>query len=103
LLVPVVPSQSFHVYQSYVTLLPKEAAPRRSEIIRQLKEHGVETNIGTWHMPLTTYFRTRYGYQAGDFPNTDRVFASSLTLPLYEKLIYEEQCLVINQIHEVIR
>ncbi len=95
-LVPVVPLRSFHVYQSYVVLLPEEAAPRRAEIIRQLKEQGVETNIGTWHMPLTTYFRTRYGYNKGDFPVSDNVFARALTLPLHEHITPAEQELVIN-------
>jgi dTDP-4-amino-4,6-dideoxygalactose transaminase len=102
-LVPYVPAESWHVYQSYVTLLPEEIAPRRADLIRRLKERDVETNIGTWHMPLTTYFRTRYGYQVGDFPNTDRVFAASLTLPLYETLSYEEQGMVVDSIREVMR
>ncbi len=90
-LAPAVPSQSFHVYQSYVTLLPEKIALRRAEMIRQLKEDGIETNIGTWHMPLTTYFRTRYGYKSGDFPVTDQVFPISLTLPLHEWLTTEVQ------------
>jgi perosamine synthetase len=102
-LVPVNPSESWPVYQSYVTLLPEKIAPHRAKVIRQLKESGVETNIGTWHIPLTTYFRTHYGYQAGDFPNTDRVFSSSLTLPLYEKLNFEEQCLVVDRVREVVK
>jgi len=100
---PIVPLESWPVYQSYVTLLPEEITPRRADIIRQLKVQGIETSIGTWHMPLTTYFRTRYGYEVGDFPNTDRVFTSSLTLPLYEKLEYEEQCTVMDRIREVIK
>jgi len=97
-LVPAVPFQSFHVYQSYVTLLPEKAATRRAEIIRQLKEQGVETNIGTWHMPLTTYFRTRYGYQPGDFPVTDQVFPVSLTLPLHEWLTAEAQEYIVQRL-----
>lgn len=102
-LVPSIPAQSWPVYQSYVTLLPEQVASGRFEIIRRLKERGIETSIGTWHMPLTTYFRARYGYQLGDFPTTDRIFASSLTLPLYEKLDYEEQCRVVEQVREAIK
>src|SRR5271157_383007 len=102
-LVPAVPSQSFHVYQSYVTLLPSEAAPRRAEIIRQLKEQGVETNIGTWHMPLTTYFRTRYGYHVGDFPFSDSIFVRTLTLPLYEMLSFEDQETVVTKLNGVVQ
>jgi dTDP-4-amino-4,6-dideoxygalactose transaminase len=102
-LVPAVPQQSYHVYQSYVTLLPEDAAPRRAEIIRELKEAGIETNIGTWHMPLTTYFRTRYGYRAGDFPVSENVFARALTLPLYESLSSTDQEQVVAGIRKVVK
>jgi dTDP-4-amino-4,6-dideoxygalactose transaminase len=83
--------ESRHVYQSYVALLPREAAPRRAEIIASLKEQGIETTIGTYHMPLTTYFRSRYGFAPGDFPVTDDVAARAVSLPLYEALTTEEQ------------
>jgi dTDP-4-amino-4,6-dideoxygalactose transaminase len=85
-----------HIYQSYVVLLPEEAAPRRAEIIRALRERGIETTIGTWHMPLTSYFRSRYGYRPGDFPVADAVFARSLTLPLHERLTADEQARVVQ-------
>ena len=79
------------VYQSYVVLLPARMAPRRAEIATRLKEQGIETTIGTWHMPLATYFRGRYGYEAGDFPAADQAFARSMTLPLYEKMPQSQQ------------
>ncbi len=91
------------VYQSYVVLLPEAVAPRRAEIIAQLRVQGIETNIGTWHMPLTTYFRTRYGYRPGDFPVSDAIFARALTLPLYETLTPADQQkvvdLLLQQVH----
>jgi len=88
---PAVAPDSESVYQSYVVLLPEEAAAYRDELIARLKEQGIETTIGTWHMPLTTYFCGRYGYGAGDFPVADEVFARSLTLPLYESMSQPQQ------------
>jgi dTDP-4-amino-4,6-dideoxygalactose transaminase len=102
-LLPVVPSQSFHVYQSYVVLLPEEATQSRSEIICKLKDMGIETNIGTWHMPLTSYFCTRYGYRVGDYPFSDSVFSRALTLSLYETLKYEDQKKVVNCLRKMVR
>ena len=75
-------------------LLPELSLQHQTELIRLLKEQNVETNIGTWHMPMTTYFRTRYGYCPGDFPVTDDVFNRSLTLPLYETLLSADQEIV---------
>lgn len=88
---PYVAPDSRPVYQSYVVLLPEEIASQRADLILNLKEQGIETTIGTWHMPMTTYFRNRYGYGAGNFAVADRVFANSLTLPLHDKISDSEQ------------
>jgi len=89
--VPSVNDNGASVYQSYVVLLPEQRTTHRQSLIRQLKEKGVETTIGTWHMPMTTYFRKRYGYKTGDFPVTDDVCARAMTLPLYEGLSARDQ------------
>jgi dTDP-4-amino-4,6-dideoxygalactose transaminase len=99
---PKVMAGASHVYQSYVTLLPTALASRRGEIIRRAKEAGIETQIGTVHMPLTTYYSGRYGYQRGDFPCTDAVSARSLTLPLFEKITAEEQGRVVETVLNII-
>lgn len=91
-----------HVFQSYVVLLPSEAARYRSELIAKLRERGTETQIGTWHMPLITYYSSRYNFKPGDFPNCDDVAARALTLPLYEGLSDEEQQQVAQQARQVI-
>lgn len=93
---PVLALNSKSVYQSYVVLLPESASPYRANIISCLKKQGVEITIGTWHMPMTTYFRARYNYIEGDFPVTDHVFARSLTLPLYEGLSTNEQQRIVS-------
>jgi perosamine synthetase len=87
-----------HTFQSYVTLLPREAAPRRADIIRLAREKGVEVQVGTIHMPLTTYYRQRYGYKRGDFPVTDDIAARSLTLPLYEGITPGQQAQVVETV-----
>jgi len=100
---PIVSPGSQPVYQSYVILLPEDSAPRRADLIRNLKDRGIETTIGTWHMPMTTYFRSRYDYRLGDFPVADAVFARSVTLPLFEKMQEGQQAEVVQQILSVIQ
>jgi len=87
-----------HVFQSYVVLLPLEISSQRSELISDLRHEGIETTIGTWHIPMTTYYRQRYGYKPGDFPNADEIFSRSLTIPLYESLTNELQTEVIDKL-----
>ncbi len=88
---PVGLPHSRHVYQSYVVLLPANAAPRRREIIAALRQREVECSIGTVHIPLTTYFKRERSHREGDFPNTDNVAARALTLPLYEGITGSDQ------------
>jgi perosamine synthetase len=97
---PAVAPGSQPVYQSYVVLLPEKTSAYRTGIITRLKQQGIETTIGTWHMPMTTYFRSRYGYAVGDWPAADQVFARSLTLPLYKGLSEEEQGQVVHRLQE---
>lgn len=91
LTLPVVPPGHSPVFQSYVVLLPKEDSAFRNDVIARLKEGGVEAAIGTWNMPMTSFFQARYGFKKEDFPVADQVFARSLTLPLYAHMTRSDQ------------
>ena len=93
---------SIHVYQSYVVLLPTAVASRRPDIISRLRARGVETTIGTYHMPLTTYFRRNMEYSIGAFPATDDISARALSLPLFVGLTAEQQRCVVAELLDVI-
>lgn len=93
---PVVDKGCTHVYQSYVIQLPERLTAQRPHLIEQAKELGIETTIGTWHMPMISYARSRYGFKTGDFPVTDQVFARSITLPLHEKISRVDQEKVVD-------
>jgi perosamine synthetase len=86
-----------HVFQSYVVLLPEHVATNRGELIAELRRRDVEVQIGTFHMPLIRFYRSRYGYAPGDFPVADNVAARALTLPLYEGMTEADQRTVVDE------
>jgi dTDP-4-amino-4,6-dideoxygalactose transaminase len=86
---PAEPAQAQSVYQSYVVGLPDGL--RNTDVVPAMRDRGVETTIGTWHLPLAAYYRDRYGHREGDFPGTDAVFARFLTLPLYPGITPAQQ------------
>jgi perosamine synthetase len=96
------PPGTLHVYQTYAVLLPPDAARRRADLIAELKRRGIETAIGTHHMPLTTFFRTRGGYAPGDFPTTDDIAGRALALPLHNRLTDDDQNRVIEALLAVL-
>ena len=91
------------VLQSYVVLRPASISLKPQDLIQIMKKMGIEITIGTWHIPLTTYYRNRYGYQPGDYPVTDDIFERALTLPLFEKISMDQQETVIRELKESIR
>jgi len=100
---PVALSNSRHVYQSYVALLPREVVQRRKEMIAELKALGIETSVGTYHIPLTTYYSEQGGYSLGAFPATDDVAPRAIALPLFEALTKEEQCRVVKAVEDFMK
>lgn len=93
---PVVPPGSHPVVQSYVTMLP--AGVDRAAVLDHLRSQGIETQIGTWHLPMTRYYRDRGGFAPGDFPVTDAVFARALTLPMSPGIDRSSQEHVVTQL-----
>lgn len=93
---PVVTRGNSAVYQSYVTLVPPDVD--RDALIRRLRAQHIETQIGTYHIPMATYFRKRYAFGLGDFPVTDDVAARALTLPLYPAIDPGEQASVVEKL-----
>ena len=94
--VPRVAPQAGHVYQSYVVLLDEDAAGSRPRLIEALAKRGVESTIGTWAIPMTSFYRRRYGYTEASFPVTSEVFRRSLSLPLHEGIEADDQQQVVD-------
>jgi dTDP-4-amino-4,6-dideoxygalactose transaminase len=89
-------------FQSYVVSLSPHMAGRRNDIVSRLRSSGVEATIGTWNVPLTAYYRGKYGFTHGDFPSTDRVFDTAVTLPLHEFLDSQSRQTIVTALESAI-
>lgn len=66
-----------------VAVLPRAAAERRDEVIERLKELGVGASIYYPRpVPLTSYYREKYGYRDGEFPVAAQISFESIALPV---------------------
>lgn len=89
ILLPYIPSDRNHTWQTFHVLLDETLD--QSKIIEQLKQQGIETNIGAQCMPAQTFFQNKYGLNAPKlFPNAWKAFKKGLALPLHTKLKSEE-------------
>jgi len=55
----------------------------RDKLISFLATQGIESAIGTYCVPLTPYYRQKYGFKPNDFPWAYEAFNDRISLPLY--------------------
>jgi perosamine synthetase len=60
--------------------------PSRDEVIRALRERGVQSKPYLPAIHLMSYYRETFGYREGMFPVCEDVAARSLALPFFPDL-----------------
>lgn len=85
---PVTPEGLEHSFQSYVVML--DSSIDRDAVIRRMREHDVETTLGTYGMHLQPVFVERFGPQEDRLPIATAAHRQALTLPLYPQLTSED-------------
>jgi len=88
--------QSRQTYQSFVVLLQKGID--RDQVIRKMRESGVETTIGTYALHTEQYFEKNYGYKPGHLPGSYECATQGLSLPLYPHMNEEEMTQVVSSL-----
>ncbi len=75
---------SWHLY--ILRIKPDTLAINRNQFIEQLKEMGIGASVHFIPLHLHPYYRTRYGYKAGDFPDAEDSYSRCLSLPIFPGL-----------------
>lgn len=82
----------FHQYVVY--------SNRRDELIDHLDKHGIDTII---HYPIPPHLSEAYSYlglHEGDYPITENLANSVLSIPIYNGMTNEEQSIVIDALNQ---
>jgi dTDP-4-amino-4,6-dideoxygalactose transaminase len=84
-----------HIYHQYVI-----RAGRRDELMRFLEERGISVRV---YYPLPLHLQKCFaflGYEAGAFPESERLARESLALPMFNGLLAEEQERLVDAVAE---
>lgn len=95
ILLPKIPKDTTCVYHQYVI-----RSEQRDELIDYLNEREIGTII---HYPIPPHLAEAYqylGYQEGDFPITEHLAKTVLSIPMYNGMTQEEQDLVIDALNQ---
>ncbi len=84
-------TSSFHLYLLRIKDITEA---QRDQIIQKISEKNVGVNVHYIPMPMLTLFKN-LGYKIEDYPNTYKLYANEITLPVYNNLTTEQlQCVV---------
>jgi dTDP-4-amino-4,6-dideoxygalactose transaminase len=92
---PVEKPYAKHVYHLYVIRVPD-----RDELMKRLKEKGIDTGL---HYPLPLHLQAAYkylGYKKGDFPVAEKCCAEIVSLPMFPEMTEEQIQTVARAIRE---
>ena len=102
----IVPHQSPHSYSAlhlYPILIDlNKVSKTREQIFNELREIGIGVNVH--YIPIHTqpHFK-KFGFQEGDFPNSEAYYKRVITLPLYSSMKLEQQDKVNNALKKVLK
>ena len=78
-------------------------AGRRDQVLKQLKERGINATFHFVPLHSSPYGRNVLGYHPEDLPVTERVSASLIRLPIYPDLSQEDQKYVVETLYSIFR
>jgi dTDP-4-amino-4,6-dideoxygalactose transaminase len=85
---------SFHLYLLRIKGITEE---QRDAIIQQISSKGVGVNVHYIPMPMLKLFKN-LGYKVEDYPNTYKMYANEISLPIYNGLTNDQLNLVVETV-----
>ena len=92
-------SSSYHLYP---IRLGKRAIARRGQIFEDLRKLGIGVNVHYIPVPLQPYYRKKFSFKKGDFPNAESFYESEISLPIHQKMTKSETNYVIKSVLDTI-
>jgi dTDP-4-amino-4,6-dideoxygalactose transaminase len=74
----------------------------RDSLVHGLQARGIGVVVNYRAIHLLSYFRKRFGYQPGDFPNAEQIGQSTLSLPLYPSMPVEHVDYVVEALRSLL-
>ena len=92
-----------HAWHLYPLRLKRESGVSRDEFIGKMSERGIGCSVHYVPLHLHPYWRDTYKLRSSEFPNSQEIFETSVSLPLYTKMTPQDQRDVIEAVCAILR
>lgn len=97
-------SSSRHARHLFTVLLaPDVQGKSRQRFIEAMTKAKIGTGIHFLALHLSKYYRDRFGYQPGDFPNAEEIAGRTVSLPLSASMTTDDVLDVIEAVKQAVR
>jgi dTDP-4-amino-4,6-dideoxygalactose transaminase len=91
-----------HSWHLFPVVLKPESPVSRNEFIELMSKRGIGTSVHYKPLHRMTYFQQTYLLKPEDFPNTERIWKGTVSLPIYPKLTQLELIYICRNIKELL-
>jgi len=92
-----------HAMHLYTVLVDKERAGiSRDQFMQELHLRGIGTGVHFNPVHLHKYYREKFGYKPGDYPNAEYIGERTVSLPLSSKLTMRDAKRIVGAIKEIL-
>ena len=89
-------------YHLYPIRIGKTLSRNKEQIFNDLRAAGLGVNVHYIPVPLQPYYRKKFGFKKGDFPNAESFYESEISLPLHQKMTQSDIDRVIKAVTDTI-
>jgi dTDP-4-amino-4,6-dideoxygalactose transaminase len=75
-----------HSWHLFPVIIRPEAKVSRNDFITQLLSMGISTSVHYKPLHRMSYYKERYSLNPADYPNTERIWSGTVSLPIYPDL-----------------
>ena len=98
----ITPFEDHDVYSSYHLYVLQFKTIDRLTVFNALRDKGIGVHVHYIPVHLQPYYRKRFGYKSGDYPEAETYYRRVVTLPLYPIMTDEEVNKVVNAVFEAV-
>ncbi len=93
-----------HIYHLYIIRLVLDKLKiGRARFINDLRELNIGTSVHFIPVHLHPFYQKTYGYKRGDLPNSEKIYDSIISLPLYPAMNEADVHDVINAVEHLVK
>jgi perosamine synthetase len=85
-----------------VRLADKFTLEQRDKVLEAMRKRGIQVKNYFPPVLLQPFMRERFGYKQGDFPVTESVCKSTISLPFYNNLGKDEVAVVCKELNDIL-